>query len=264
MQSDENYKKRKFNLWILEHSGNQVIDVFFSVTVVTTLDEVILHGVETSLWSVQFEGPEEVVDFSEFWTNCLDLVNKVFNTDDVVFSELFFNLSVADDWDSLFVDLGKTSLVDQVSNGFHRWISPSNVWFSNSEQVQSSLVQSNENSVVNLSQSQQLQNFSNFWNSFFHTTNSDDKSKLCFWFDEEVSVGHGSLSQFFKVSLLSLVFLSIFLSSLGNQGSLGFSFLYNRKSIVSTSSKEKYNYFHFKICHTINKNIWVYRIIKMQ
>jgi hypothetical protein len=52
-------------------------------------------------------------------------------------------------------NLSETSLVDEFLDGFSGWVSEGDVWLDSSQQVGGSLVYSDENSVVDLSQSQQ-------------------------------------------------------------------------------------------------------------
>lgn len=56
-------------------------------------------------------------------------------------------------------DLGISSLVDQLLDRFQIWVSPCDVWLSNSQHVDGGLVQLDESSIVDLSKTQQLENF---------------------------------------------------------------------------------------------------------
>ena len=158
---------------------NQSVDEFFSVTGVTTLDEVFeLSSSETTSWVRQLEWPQEVVNLLEVWTNSVDFVDQVFNRQDVELAQGSFNNGVVRQRNSLLVDLTETSLVDQVSDGRQRWVTVSNVWFSQLDQFLSSLGQSDENTGVDLGQSQQLQDLSWLRWDLHDTLDSDDENQL--------------------------------------------------------------------------------------
>jgi hypothetical protein len=42
---------------------------------------------QATKWCLQFEWPEEVVGLLEVWANSHDLVDKIFNADDVVLTK---------------------------------------------------------------------------------------------------------------------------------------------------------------------------------
>jgi len=109
---------------------NKVVDVVFTVTGFTVLNEVVsLLTLETTSWVRELEGPEEVVGLLEVWTNSVDFVNEIFNTDNTVFTEFLSNDSIVSDWDSLLVNLSETTLVDKFTNGLKVWSTVGNVWF---------------------------------------------------------------------------------------------------------------------------------------
>jgi len=133
---------------LLEHSGNQSVDLFFSVTPVSTLHERMSLVIETTLGGVQLEGPHEVVGLLEVRTNSVELVDQVFNADDAELSEGLFNDLVGSEGDSLLVDLTETSLVDQVVDGLSGGISEGDVGFDLLDHVEGSSVDSDEGGVV--------------------------------------------------------------------------------------------------------------------
>jgi len=104
--------------------------VVFSVSPVTTLVEWVSFVDESTLWVGELEWPDSVVDLLEVGSYAKDLLNEVFNTDNLVLLLLFwvgFELSgttgllvlngglnnvVGGDWNSLAVDLHVSSLVE--------------------------------------------------------------------------------------------------------------------------------------------------------
>jgi len=108
------------------------------------------------LGGVELEWPKEIVGFLEVGTDSGDFMNEVFNTDDSVLLELLFDDAVISQGNSGTVDLTVASLVNKFGNGSLRRITISNVWLNSSEHVNCGLVESNEHSIVQLSQSQKL------------------------------------------------------------------------------------------------------------
>jgi hypothetical protein len=104
----------------------------------------------------------------------VEFSDQVFSTDDAVLAQMFSDDGVVVDWDSLLVDLGEASLVNEVRDGLSgrisRWSSESiflipisNVRFNFSQHVYGGLVDSDQSSVVELSKSQQLEDLSDLW-----------------------------------------------------------------------------------------------------
>lgn len=105
---------------------------------------------------VEFEGPEEVVGFFEVGSAGGDFVDQILNADDSLLGELSFNDAVVSQGDSLTVDLSESSLVEKVSDGLGGGVTISNVWLNLSDHVDGGLVESHEDTVVELSQSEEL------------------------------------------------------------------------------------------------------------
>lgn len=62
-----------------------------------------------------------------------------------------------------------TTFVDQFANWFQVRVSPCNVWLSNTQHVDGGFVQFDENTIVDLTQTEQLQHFTYFWCYFVDT-----------------------------------------------------------------------------------------------
>lgn len=149
-----------------------------------------LSGSETTSWVGQLEWEQEVVNLLEVWTNSVDLVDQVLNGQDTVFTQVSLDDRVVRQSNSLLVDLTVTSLVDQLSNGRQVRVTISNVWLSQLQQFRSSLGNSDENTSVDLVQSQQLHDLSWLWWDLVDTLDSDNEGQ--FWFSIDV-VRTGSL-----------------------------------------------------------------------
>jgi hypothetical protein len=94
---------------------DQLVDLGLVVTGITTLLEVKSLSGETTSWAVELEGPQELVDLSETGTDGVDLVNNILNADGLASQTLLDN-RVVGDWSALTIDLGETTLVDELTD----------------------------------------------------------------------------------------------------------------------------------------------------
>lgn len=176
----------------------------------------------------QLEWPQEVVSLLEVRTDSVKLMDQVINGQDTVLTQMLFDDLVVGQGNSLLVDLTVTSLVDQLSGGRVGWVTVSNVWFDQLQKLSSSLGDLDENTVVDLVQSHQLQNLSLLWSHVVDTLDSNDEDHLWLTFDVEstiglsftLSVNDSSFSIFILLLVLSISLqdnLSLLLVSLLNR-----------------------------------------------
>ena len=71
---------------VLNHASQQVVDVLFTVSKVTTLCEMVGLLLPSAIWIVELEWPEEVGHLLEIWTNGGNFVDDVFNANDAEFA----------------------------------------------------------------------------------------------------------------------------------------------------------------------------------
>lgn len=119
--------------------------------------------VEAVAGGLEFEGPEEVVGFLEFGAAGGDFVDEVLDGGDAVLAEGVLDDLVVGDGNSLPVHFGIASLVDQLADGLSSGVSVGDIWFYLSDHVDGGLIQLHKGSVVELSDSQQLQDLSHSW-----------------------------------------------------------------------------------------------------
>jgi len=110
--------------------SDEIVDLVFSVTEVTTFDEVVGDTSVTSSWAGEFESPEEVVGSLEVWSNSEDFVDQIFGGLDTNVSNVFVNDGVIRKGNSLTVDLAVSALVDQFTDSLQVWITPGDEWLS--------------------------------------------------------------------------------------------------------------------------------------
>lgn len=192
-----------------------------SVTSVTTLDEVEeLSSSETTVRVGQVEWPQEVVDLLEVRTNSVDLVDQVLDGLDTVLTQSTLDDLVVRQSDSLGVDLTVTSLVDQLSDGSQVRVTVGDVRLGQSEQLRSGLGDLDENTRVDLSQTEQLQDLSWLRWDLRDTLDSDDEHQLWLGLNVERVVSLGLTLGVNQGTLSVSVLLVVSSSSLSNSLSL--------------------------------------------
>lgn len=84
------------------HASEQNIDFVFTITEITTLDEMVGLLTPSTGWCVQFEGPQEVGNVLEICANSEDFMNQIFDTLCVSATAQFpFNVEIVGDWHTL-------------------------------------------------------------------------------------------------------------------------------------------------------------------
>lgn len=177
---------------------------------VTTFNEVrSLTGTETTSGGVELEGPEEIVGFLEGGTDSENFVNQIFHTDDVVLTEGSFNDRVIRQGGALLVDLTESTLVDQFTDTLQVGGTVSDVRFNDTEHVEGGLGELEEDTIVDLTQTQELQNLTGLRAQLVNTLDTDNEDELGSFRDVERSLGAGNTLQtdFFTFSIQ--VFLNV-------------------------------------------------------
>jgi hypothetical protein len=95
---------------LLIHLFDQLIDLFFSVTKITTLNKVLEFPlVEAASWAVELKGPQEVRCLFKVGADGVDLVDQILHADHAVLAEILFNDLVVGQRETLLVDLAVAS-----------------------------------------------------------------------------------------------------------------------------------------------------------
>lgn len=170
-----------------EHRLNQLVDVSFSVSPVTSHLEGVSLGSESSSGSSEFEGPQEVVGFLEVFTAGVDFVDEIFNGVDALLSEALLDSVVGFQGNSLFVDFTVTSLEDELSDGVSGGVSVSDVGLNSSEHIDGGLVKSDENTVMELSQSEESHDSDGLGIELVNTSDSDHEGDSRFGRDMDLA-----------------------------------------------------------------------------
>ena len=138
---------------------------------------------ESSTRSSQLEWPQEVVSLLEVRSNSVDLIDKVLNSGNVVLAQNLFNSAVLFNGDSLPVDLSETSLEHKSSDALLSRVSVGNVRLNSPEHINGGLVNSDEDTVMELSKSEKPHDSDDLRVKLVDTPDSDNKGELGFsWY----------------------------------------------------------------------------------
>jgi hypothetical protein len=163
-----------------EHRLNQVVDESFSVSPISSHLEGMTLGVESSSGASKLEGPQEVVGFLEVLAAAGDLVDEVLDGVDLVLSEDLLHDVVVFEGNSLSVDLAVTSLEDELPDGILGRVTIGDVGLNSSEHIDGGFVQLDEDTVVDLSESEESHDSDGLGVEFVNTSDSNHKGDFGF------------------------------------------------------------------------------------
>jgi len=187
---------------ILVHLSDESIDVLLSVTKVTTLDVVLeFSGTETTVGVGQLEGPQEVACLLEVGSDSEDLVDQVFHADDAILAQVVLDELIVGKGNSLLVNLSVSTLVDELSDGLEVGVAIGNVWVDNGEHLLGGLGQPDEDTVVDLEKSEELEDLARLGGDLVDTLDSHNEDKLGLLINEEAAL---LLAQASESDLLAL------------------------------------------------------------
>merc|ERR1719412_1969023 len=147
-------------------------------------------------------------------------MDQILNTDNSHLAHLVLNDVVGGDWSSVPIDLDKSTLVDEITNSLQVGTPVSDVGLADPEHVLGGLVHLDEDSVVDLPQSEELQDLLDLGGDLVDTTDPHHEDQLGLGGNVVVTLLLGIALQPDLVSLLILVLLGILLSTLEDGNTL--------------------------------------------
>jgi len=172
---------------LLIHSLNKIVDLILTVSSVSSLLEVNSLLRETSTRGGELEGPQEFVHIFEVGTNSEDFMDDIFNANDAKLFQILLYEFVIGESDPLASNFNEAPLVDELPNSLKIRVSPSDVGIHELQHLKDGTIDANEDTVMNLSQTEQTQYLPRTRINPIDTTNSDNKGELRFRFTEKVS-----------------------------------------------------------------------------
>lgn len=136
---------------------NQIIDLGFTVTSVTTFHKVLdFASVETAVGRTQLEGPQEIVGSLEVGADSHNFVDQVFHTNNAKVAQSSLDDLVVRKRNTLTVHFTMASLVDQLTNTLQVGIAVSNVGLNKTEHLAGGMCQADKDTIVDLNETQKL------------------------------------------------------------------------------------------------------------
>ena len=199
----------------LVHLADKGVDSLLAVAKVTTLDEVLeLAGTESTSGVGELEGPEEVGGLLEVGADGVDLVDKILNTDNAVLAEVLLNDGVVGKSNALLVNLTVTTLVDELLDGLQVGVTVGNPGLDNLEHLSDGLGDLDEDTVVDLEETEELKDLAGLGGHLVDTLDTDDEDQLSLSSDVSRVLGLGDAVKTDLLTLSIAVLLNVLLSTL--------------------------------------------------
>lgn len=173
----------------LVHLLDESVDVLLPVTQVTTLDEMPeLSLVEATSWVRQLEWPEEIAGLLEVGANGEDLVDQILHADNTKFAQVVLDQLVVGERNALLVDLAISTLVHELAHGLEVGVPVCDVWVDDCEHLLCGLGEANEDSIVDLEETEELEDLAGLWCNLVDTLDTENEDKLVLVWDVEGAI----------------------------------------------------------------------------
>jgi len=136
---------------------DELVDVLLAVARVAALNEVKALLGEAALRRGELEGPEEFVHLLEAIADSVDLVDHVLNREHVELAESVLDELVVRQGSALTIDLTETALVDELADRLEVGVTKGNVGRDEVEHLEHGLREAHKDTVVDLAQTQELE-----------------------------------------------------------------------------------------------------------
>jgi hypothetical protein len=206
---------------ILVHLADEGVDLVLTVAKVTTLDVVLeLAGAETTSGVAELEGPQEVGGLLEVGADGVDLVDQILHTDNAVLAKVLLDDGVVGEGNALLVDLSVTALVDELLDALQVGVTVGDPGLDDLDHLHGGLVDLDEDTVVDLEETEELEDLAGLGGNLVDTLDADDEDELLLGGDVEGTIVLGNA---LKADLLALgvtVLLNVLLGTLEDDGTL--------------------------------------------
>ena len=121
-----------------------------------------LPSPEPPIRIAQLERPQEVARLLEIRPHSIEFMNQILHAHDTVFAQVILDDLVIGQGDTLLVDLAVTTLVDEFTDGLEAWVAVGDVGFDDLEHFRRGFGQADEDAVVDLEETEELEGFAGF------------------------------------------------------------------------------------------------------
>ena len=154
----------------LIHLLDQSIDLLLPIPQITSLDKMLkLPGPEAAGGITQLKRPEKITRLLEVCADGENLMDQVLHADDAELAEVLLDDLVIGEGDALLVDFAVAALVDEFAHGFERRVAVGDVGLDDLEHFQGGFGEFDEDAVVDLEESEELEDLAGFGGDFVDT-----------------------------------------------------------------------------------------------
>lgn len=179
-----------------------------------------LAGAEATVRVAELEGPQEVGGLLEVGADGVDLVDQVLHTDDAVLAEVLLDDGVVGEGDALLVDLSVTALVDELLDALQVGVTVGDPGLDDLDHLHGGLGDLDEDTVVDLEQTEELEDLAGLGGNLVDTLDADDEDELLLSGDVEGTVLLGNAGEADLLALSVAVLLDVLLGTLEDDGTL--------------------------------------------
>lgn len=163
----------------LVHLGDELVDVLFPVSEITTLDEVLeFASLETTSRVRKLERPQKVSGLLEVGAHGVDLVDQILNADDAILAKAGFDNLVVGKSNALLVNLPVTTLVDQLADSLQRRVAVCDVGLDRLDHLAGGLGELDEDTGVDLKKTKELEDLAGLRRDLVDTLDADNEDEL--------------------------------------------------------------------------------------
>ena len=163
----------------LIHLLDQSIDLLLPIPQITPFDKMFeLPRSEPPSGIRQLERPKKIARLLEIRPHGHDLMDQIFHADDPELAQVLLDDLIVGQGDALLVDFAVAALVDQVADGLDRRVSVGDVGFDDLEHFGGGFGDFYEDAVVNLEQTEELEDFSRLGSDFVDTVGGEKELVL--------------------------------------------------------------------------------------
>ena len=137
-----------------------------------------LASTEATVGVVELEWPEEVGSLLEVGAHGEDLVDQILHTDNAVLAKVVLDQLVVGQGDALLVDLAVTTLVDKLTDGLQVGVTICDVGVDNGQHLLGGLGELDEDAIVDLKETEQLENLARLGCDLADTLDADHEDEL--------------------------------------------------------------------------------------
>lgn len=120
-------------------------------------------GAEATGGVGELEWPQEVGGLLEVGSDGVDLVDEILHADDAVLAEVGLDDGVVGESNALLVDLSVSALVDELADGLEVGVTVGDPWLDDLEHLKGGLGQADEDTVVDLEKTEELEDLAGLW-----------------------------------------------------------------------------------------------------